>query len=58
MAKVKAEFINICSCCAEKGRMIQEVAERYGDEVDVTLLCGGQRLFWAVPWGPSRTAEP
>jgi hypothetical protein len=51
MAKVKVEFINTCSCCAEKGRMIQEVAAGYGDDVDVTLYVAGKDFDYLKKYG-------
>ncbi len=51
MAKVHVEFINTCSCCAETGRTIQEVAAGYGDDVDVKLYVAGRDFDYLKKYG-------
>jgi hypothetical protein len=51
MAKVQIAFINTCSCCDNVGRMIQEVAARYGDDVDVKLYIAGKDFDYLKKYG-------
>lgn len=51
MAKVKVEFINTCSCCDEHGKNIKAIAERYGNDVDVSIYYAGKDFDYLKKYG-------
>ena len=51
MAKVKVEFINTCASCNDVARTIREVADRYGNDVDVTFYAAGKDFGYLRKYG-------
>lgn len=51
MAKVKIEFINTCAHCAATGRIIQEVAAGYGDDVELMQYVAGKDFDYLKKYG-------
>lgn len=51
MPKVKIEFINTCAHCAETGRIIQETAAAYGDDVDFKQYVAGKDFDYLKKYG-------
>lgn len=51
MARVQIEFINTCACCDDYGRIIQQTAQRYGDEVEVKLYYVGRDFDYLRKYG-------
>ncbi|PTN32249.1 thioredoxin-like (seleno)protein SaoT [Desulfonatronum sp. SC1] len=51
MAKVQIEFINTCPCCDEHGATIQDIAARYGDDIDVFIYNAGKDFGYLKKYG-------
>ncbi|HAL29155.1 MAG TPA: thioredoxin family protein [Coriobacteriia bacterium] len=52
MPKVKVEFINTCPSCDGYGRLIQDVAAGYGEDVDVRIYFAGKDFDYLQKYGP------
>jgi len=51
MAKVQVEFINTCPCCDDMGRIIKDVAARYGEAVEVQIHIAGKDFAYLKKYG-------
>lgn len=51
MAKVHVEFINTCPCCDEHGKSIKTIADRFGDQVEVSIYYAGKDFGYLKKYG-------
>jgi len=51
MAKVQVEFVNTCPSCAEHIETIRDVAQKYGDDVDVKIYYAGKDVEYIRKYG-------
>lgn len=52
MPKVQVEFINTCPCCDEYGRIIQSIASRHGDQIELKFYLAGKDFDYLKKYGP------
>lgn len=51
MSKVHVEFINTCPCCDEHGANIKRVADRFGEQVEVSIYFAGKDFDYLKKYG-------